>query len=127
MKNMQTSEKLSAIKEALQAELGRIMSRLRDMEESSRKSMEAEGARPGFGKRVGDYTSGAAEAASNSAVARNLGRSMEEINRALEKIEEGTYGLCDGCRRPIAPERLETLPSAVLCIECQRKKEQRRR
>lgn len=114
---------LTALRESLQAEIDRMAGRLKDMEESSRKAMEAEGARPGFGKRVGDYTSGAVEAASNSAVARNLGKSMDEIRRAIEKIDEGSYGVCDQCRRPIDPERLELLPSATLCIECKRQAE----
>ena len=44
----------------------------------------------------------------------------------MEKADEGSYGVCDGCGGPIAPERLEVMPSAILCIECKRKREQRR-
>ncbi len=110
----------------LQAELDRLTSQLRAMEESVQKAMKAEGNRPGFGKRVGDYTSEAVDATNNRALAKNMGRSMEEIRRALEKVEEGTYGACDLCGKPIPSERLEVLPWANLCIECKRKKEQRR-
>jgi DnaK suppressor protein len=122
-----TPSELSAIREALLAELDRIAGRLQEMESSSRKAMEAEGARPGFGKRVGDFTSEAVEAANNSAVARNMGHSADEIRRAIEKIDQGTYGKCDVCGRPIGEERLEYLPAATLCVECKRKKEGRRR
>ena len=43
-----------------------------------------------------------------------------QIDEALKKIEEGTYGRCEECDRPINSERLEALPHARLCIECQR-------
>jgi len=43
---------------------------------------------------------------------------LKNINDALEKVEEGTYGICDNCKRPISKERLEVNPSAKKCIEC---------
>lgn len=42
------------------------------------------------------------------------------IDEALKKIHAGTYGPCEECGRPINPERLEALPHARFCIECQR-------
>ncbi|MBI4601238.1 MAG: TraR/DksA C4-type zinc finger protein [Planctomycetes bacterium] len=48
---------------------------------------------------------------------------VEQIDLALTKIEEGTYGLCQVCEEPIHPDRLEVLPFASLCVKCQRKKE----
>ena len=49
---------------------------------------------------------------------------VERINEALEKINEGTYGICESCGDPIRPERLEALPYATRCIKCQRKDEE---
>jgi RNA polymerase-binding transcription factor DksA len=43
---------------------------------------------------------------------------MAEVEQALHKFEVGTYGLCDICGQPIAPERLEALPWANLCFSC---------
>jgi YteA family regulatory protein len=43
---------------------------------------------------------------------------LEQIAEALKKIENGTYGKCERCHKPIAPARLEALPYATLCIEC---------
>ena len=48
---------------------------------------------------------------------------LSAIDGALARIDEGTYGVCMSCGRPIAPERLEARPWATLCIECQRKRE----
>jgi len=50
---------------------------------------------------------------------------LAEIDAALKRIEEGTYGTCTNCDRPIAVERLEALPWATLCIDCQRDRERR--
>jgi len=57
----------------------------------------------------------------------DLGSStISEIDKALEKIDHGSYGLCELCEKPIHPERLDVLPFASHCIECQRQKERQR-
>lgn len=43
---------------------------------------------------------------------------LEELDAAAARIEQGTYGRCLKCGRPIAPERLEALPAATTCIAC---------
>jgi YteA family regulatory protein len=50
---------------------------------------------------------------------------LAEIDAALERIENGTYGTCTNCGEQIPEERLEALPWATLCIECQRDRERR--
>ena len=42
------------------------------------------------------------------------------IDAALVRLDDGTYGRCVRCGRPIAPERLEAIPWAAFCIDCQR-------
>jgi DnaK suppressor protein len=44
---------------------------------------------------------------------------VEQITAALNRITQGTYGRCTRCGRQIAPARLEVLPYAAACIECQ--------
>jgi RNA polymerase-binding protein DksA len=48
---------------------------------------------------------------------------LAEIDAALKRIEEGTYGICTNCGKQIAEERLEALPWATLCIDCARDRE----
>src|SRR5437870_8251366 len=48
---------------------------------------------------------------------------LGEIEGALARIDEGTYGICQRCQNAIAEERLEALPWATLCIDCKRKQE----
>lgn len=51
------------------------------------------------------------------------GRLLTAIDSALNRIEDGTYGTCVNCGAQIAPERLEAMPWATLCIDCKRKEE----
>ena len=50
---------------------------------------------------------------------------LADIDAALKRITEGTYGICTNCGEPIALERLEALPWATLCIDCKRDRERR--
>ena len=49
--------------------------------------------------------------------------SLRNIDTALEKIEEGTFGICESCEKKINKERLKALPYASLCIDCKREEE----
>jgi RNA polymerase-binding transcription factor DksA len=49
---------------------------------------------------------------------------IQEIEDALERMAEGTYGRCQSCGRPISEERLAVLPQAALCIDCARRLEE---
>jgi RNA polymerase-binding protein DksA len=55
----------------------------------------------------------------NLTVLNTLQTSVEDIDRGLAKLDAGTYGVCDNCGRPIGEKRLEAMPSAVYCIDCQ--------
>lgn len=51
-------------------------------------------------------------------------RSRMELHRvesALRALDQGTYGTCESCGKPIAPDRLEAIPWAAMCIDCARK------
>lgn len=49
--------------------------------------------------------------------------SVRNIDDALERIEEGTFGICEACEKKINRERLKAVPYASLCINCQREEE----
>lgn len=48
-----------------------------------------------------------------------------EINHALQKLQEGGFGLCESCRRAISKVRLKAVPYATLCLKCQQSKEEK--
>ncbi|MGI9155467.1 MAG: TraR/DksA family transcriptional regulator [Marmoricola sp.] len=70
-----------------------------------------------FGKRVGDGTQMAVDRLSQVAVHGKLQVTRADVARALEKLDEGSYGSCDVCGKPIPAGRLEAHPWAVLCVE----------
>lgn len=71
-----------------------------------------------FGKRVGEGTSIAVERLTQVAAHEQLLVQAGQVDRALEKLDEGTYGSCDRCGRVIPEGRLEIHPWAVLCVDC---------
>ncbi|MEX1177303.1 MAG: TraR/DksA C4-type zinc finger protein, partial [Nitriliruptor sp.] len=69
-----------------------------------------------FGKRVGDGTTEAVERISTTLTARSIAASLAEVERALEKVDAGTFGICDVCGDPIPVERLEARPFTSRCV-----------
>jgi len=56
-------------------------------------------------------------------LASNDRQSLYELNDALKRIEDGTFGICEDCKRLITKVRLKALPQARLCVKCQEKRE----
>jgi RNA polymerase-binding transcription factor DksA len=52
------------------------------------------------------------------ALVQTMERRLGSIDYALRIMDEGTYGICERCRLPIDPARLEAVPEAVLCVKC---------
>jgi DnaK suppressor protein len=72
----------------------------------------------GFGKRIGDGTTEAITRLTDIGVGRSLEESLIRTERAIAKLDDGTYGICDACGDAIAPARLRAMPDSVLCIRC---------
>jgi RNA polymerase-binding transcription factor len=103
------------VERLLRTRLEEIQARLADLA----KPPEA-GSGIGFGKRIGDGTSEAISRRNDIGVGNSLLVTEEKLQRALAKLEEGSYGRCDRCGEPIAPGRLEAVPESVVCIDCAR-------
>jgi RNA polymerase-binding transcription factor DksA len=72
----------------------------------------------GFGKRVGDGTTEAVERIATTAMARSIAASISEIDNALVRIADGSYGLCEVCNQSISEVRLAARPATVRCVAC---------
>jgi DnaK suppressor protein len=72
----------------------------------------------GFGKRVGEGTNEAISRIERVAQADALTATLADVDRALAKLDEGTYGICDRCGKTISEERLEARPWTALCVAC---------
>jgi len=80
--------------------------------------VRAPGVQMQFGKRAGDHTSDAVMQMQRTISAGQLHQLSLEIDRALAKLADGNYGICDTCGEAIAAERLDALPWATLCVRC---------
>ena len=103
--------------DAIRRELERRLSSTRERVETLAERPEL-GAAQGFGKRIGDGTVEAISRLTDIGVGRTLESGLGRTERALEKLDEGTYGTCDRCGGPIAEKRLRALPDSVLCVGC---------
>ncbi|OKJ94924.1 DNA-binding protein [Streptomyces sp. CB02400] len=59
------------------------------------------------------------------ALAANAREMLTQFERALQRLDAGTYGLCENCGDPIGKARMQAFPRATLCVECKQKQERR--
>ncbi|HAS04235.1 MAG TPA: molecular chaperone DnaK [Dehalococcoidia bacterium] len=93
--------------------------RLEEQLEQLKASRPTENRREGspFGKREEEATE-TADLENRMALEHRTREQLAEVERALDKFDKGTYGTCEICGKPINPERLEALPQALYCMEC---------
>jgi DnaK suppressor protein len=84
---------------------------------------EVEEISAGTDNHVGDTATATLGREIDYTLGENSEHVLAEINAALKRIEEGTYGICAVCGKEIAQERLEAYPWAALCIDDARKVE----
>src|SRR3954452_1274963 len=101
------------VREELEARRDEIRARVAKLAKTPER-----GEAQGFGKRIGDGTVEAISRLTEIGVGTSLETTLERTERALAKLDEGTYGLCDVCGQPIAPKRLAAIPDAVSCVAC---------
>jgi RNA polymerase-binding protein DksA len=111
-----TAAKFKQQRERLETELKRLSDELTQFQTNASSSEERREGSP-FGKREEEATE-TLELEKRLTLENRIRQEMVAVEHALEKIEQGTYGLCDNCGQAISPERLEALPQANLCIKC---------
>ncbi len=101
---------------------------LDEQRENLRKEIVDQGADPDSDDALIDVERGFADSAQSTAerarvisVVKALRTNLRDVERALTKMDLGTYGPCERCGQPISTERLEALPWAILCISCKQK------
>lgn len=80
----------------------------------------------GLGNHGADDASLAYEQEQNFGLRRLLSRELGQVEAALQRMEEGRYGICEVCGNPIDPARLKAMPSANLCLTDLQRQEIRR-
>lgn len=107
-----------------QLDLEKLRADLEEHRDHTRERVAALAKRPelgsaqGFGKRIGDGTTEAISRLTEIGVGQSLESTLARTERALAKLEEGSYGICDLCGQEIAPARLRAMPDSTTCISC---------
>jgi DnaK suppressor protein len=109
------------------AKLAELRGALEEQRDNLRKEIVELGGDPDSDDAAIDVERGFADSAHSTAerarllsVMKALRANLRWVQRALAKMELGTYGVCERCGNPISVERLEALPWAILCIDCAR-------
>jgi DnaK suppressor protein len=102
----------------LEEEKKRILEELGQLKGPSPTDERREGSP--FGKREEEATE-SMELEKRLVLEKRLQNLLAEVERALAKLDGGTYGICDICGNAIDPARLEALPQAILCMNCRQK------
>ena len=108
---------LTELKTSLTEEKKRIEDELSRIAKPS-KSGEYETNFDDFGDDEDENASEVEAYTDNLALEDNLSHQLKEINEALLRMENGTYGFCENCRKEIDIERLKAYPSATTCVNC---------
>ena len=110
---------LKLIRAQLESEKRRLEEEIEQLKGGVSPSDERREGSP-FGKREEEATE-TMELEKRLALEKQIRERLASIERALGKLEIGTYGLCDSCGKSIDPARLEAIPYASLCLECKAK------
>jgi YteA family regulatory protein len=113
-------------REALVDERRRVEAALQNLhEETSGSLTDDSGEETAYDNHLADTATETYDRELDYTLEENSEHVLAEIDAALRRIEEGTYGICTNCGKPIPEERLEARPWATLCIDCQRERERR--
>jgi DnaK suppressor protein len=112
-----TQKELADLKARLIQERGELEAQLKELEESTFSDNQSESSGDLTGdEEFADAGSATFERELDLSLVNNVVDLIEHIDKALAKIDEGTYGLCDRCGRPIEKARIRALPYANLCL-----------
>jgi DnaK suppressor protein len=103
-----SAELTQTLRASLEEERGQLQAQLAELDEDSDLS---------YDENFADSAQVAGQQGANRALSGQLGENLAEVERALAKMDEGTYGQCEVCGKDIAEPRLEAMPATRFCID----------
>ena len=120
-----TKQQVKEFKQRLLQERAKFAGEIRSLaQEASKNPREASGDLSSYTVHLADMSADTYERELVNNLASTEQAVLYQIEDALKRIDEGVYGVCQQCQKPIALSRLRAVPYTSLCISCQRTKEQ---
>ena len=117
-------KQLSHFEKRLLEERARVVKELGHYDESFNSTLQgSDGDLSSYSFHMADQGTDTMDREQQYMFASREGNYLYHLERALERIEKGEYGICVRCNNEINPERLEAVPHARLCIQCKSKEE----
>jgi len=118
-----TSEELAAVRDELVGDNARLADELAEVEHDLVALMRESG--EGSGDDQADAGAATWEREHEMSLANNARALMQQTEHAIERIDDGDYGVCESCGRAIGKLRLQAFPRATLCLKCKQRQERR--
>ena len=127
MKKKLTQAELVAFKKLVLKRKDAILDEINHIAEDTLKKSqkEASGDISGYTYHMADVATDTYDREFSLVLASNERKLLLELDDALKKIEEGTFGICENCKSLISKNRLKAVPYARMCVKCQEKREKR--
>jgi RNA polymerase-binding protein DksA len=121
------AHELEDIRRRLESERSELEQRIEEIEanvfEKTQSDLTGEA---GFDEDFADAGTATFDRERELSIQNNIRDIIEQINRAIARIDQGSYGTCERCGKPIDASRLKALPHALLCMDCKRREERAR-
>ena len=118
-----TTQELAEVQAELETDQARLQTEVDEAEADLAELMREGG--EGSGDDQADAGAATWEREHELSLTNNAKELLQQIEHALERIEEGVYGICESCGNPIGKMRLLAFPRATLCLTCKQKQERR--
>jgi DnaK suppressor protein len=118
-----TAAELTGIRRALQVQAGELRGEITEAELSWAELQRDSG--EGAGDDQADAGTKTFEREHEMSLAANSRDLLSQVERALQRLDDKTYGICESCGNPIGKARLQAFPRATLCVSCKQREERR--
>lgn len=115
-----------ALKKQLLVERERLQHEIAELDAELSESLEESSEESPYDQHMAETAAVTLDREIDLTIQDNARASLSQIDRALAKLENGSYERCDKCGKPIGKERLQAAPFATLCIDCKRLEERNR-
>ncbi|MFH0916742.1 MAG: TraR/DksA C4-type zinc finger protein [bacterium] len=115
-----------AVKQQLLEERKRLEGEIANLDADLSESLEDSSEESPYDQHMAETAGVTLDREIDLTLEENARASISQIDRALAKLENGDYGRCDKCGKPIGDDRLRAAPFATLCIDCKRLEERNR-